>query len=173
MNIHLLYVQHLLCWSYKVYICCYRLVVFHHHGHVCFSEILLAVLDRVLPNINPQNVTLQATKFGGNDQAITLWFSYLLNKVNDASLPYFHYFFLMFHYCSYLISVLASLQNYSSLFVVRLLPWTLVVSPIRMIVTLSMERVYRRIVPNSKIKRKPVILMKQNFVAFIIFLLLI
>ena len=64
-----------------------------------------------------------ARKFGGNDQAaVTLSITYLLNKVKDPLLPYFHYFFLMFHYCSYLISVLLSLQNYSSLLVVRLLP---------------------------------------------------
>ena len=63
----------------------------------------------------------QATKFGDNDRAVTLSFSYLLNKVADLSLPYFHYFFRTFYYCSCLISVLVFMQNYSSL-----LPKTLV-----------------------------------------------
>ena len=55
----------------------------------------------------------QATKFGGNDWVDTPLFPYFLNKVNDPFLPYFHYFFLMFHYSSCLISVLVSLQDYS------------------------------------------------------------
>ena len=55
----------------------------------------------------------QATKFGGNDWVDTPLLPYLLNKVNDPLLPYFHYFFLMFYYNSCLISVLVSLQNYS------------------------------------------------------------
>ena len=65
---------------------------------------------------------MQATKFGSNDRAVTILFLYLLNKVNNPSLPYLHYFFLTFFYCSCLISVLVSLQNYSSLFAVRSLP---------------------------------------------------
>ena len=62
----------------------------------------------------PQNLVVMV--------GITPSFPYLLNKVNDLLLPHFHYFFLMFHYCSCLISVLVPLQNYSSLFVVQLLP---------------------------------------------------
>ena len=88
-------------------------------------------------------VSCHATKFGGNDRAVTPSFPYPLNKVNDPSLPHFHYVLLMFHYCPCLISVLMSLQNYSSLFVVRSLPFTLVVIPIRTIVSLSMEREHR------------------------------
>ena len=66
---------------------------------------------------------LQATKFGVNDQAVTPLFPYHLNKENDSLLPYFHYFFLMFHDRSCLLSVLVSLQNYSSLFVIQSLPF--------------------------------------------------
>ena len=58
----------------------------------------------------------------GNNRALTSLFLYLLNRVNDPSLSQFHYFLLMFHYCSCLISVLVSLQNNSTLFVVRSLP---------------------------------------------------
>ena len=49
-------------------------------------------------------------------------FPQFLSKVNNPSLPYFHYFFPMFHYCSCLISVLVSLESYSSLFIIRSLP---------------------------------------------------
>ena len=52
--------------------------------------------------------------------AVTPSFPNLVNKVNNPLFPYFHYFLLMFHYCSCLISVLVSLQNYSSLFVCSL-----------------------------------------------------
>ena len=55
---------------------------------------------------------IQATKFGGNNQAVTPSFPYLLNKVSDPSLPCFHYFSFMFHHCSCLISVLVSRQNF-------------------------------------------------------------
>ena len=89
-----------------------------------------------------------------NDQAITPSFPYLLNMVHDPLLPYFHYFFLMLHYSSCLISVLLSLQNYPSLFVVWFLPYMLLVAHIWLIATLSMEWGYRQIIrcyPNSKI----------------------
>ena len=96
----------------------------------------------------PQNFQDQATEFGGNDRTITPSFSYLLNKVNDPSLPYFHYSFPMFHNCFCLILVLVSLQNYSSLFVVR---------------SLSTNRHHY---PN-KTNKNPltIILTEQNFVA--------
>ena len=64
----------------------------------------------------------QAMKFGGKDRAVTPLLPYLLNKVNDPLLPYFHCFFLMIYNCSCLISVLVSLKNYSSLFVIWSLP---------------------------------------------------
>ena len=57
-----------------------------------------------------------------NDLAVTPSFPYRLNKMNDPLLPYFHCFFLMYHYCSCLISILVSLQNYFRLFFVRSLP---------------------------------------------------
>ena len=72
----------------------------------------------------------QATKFGITIGPLPPSFPYLLtlsaatillgwcSKVKYGerpSLPCFYYFFLMFHYCSCLISVLVSLQNYSSL----------------------------------------------------------
>ena len=81
----------------------------------------------------------QATKFGHIDWAVTPLFPEVLNKVNDPFIPYFHYFFHIFHYCSCLISVLVSLQNYSSFFVVWLLPKTLVVTPSWMIAIHSLE----------------------------------
>ena len=93
-------------------------------------------------NFVAKNNFSEVTKSGGNDRTVTPSFSYLLNKVNDPSLPYSHYFFLMFHYCSCLISVIVSLQT----------TLALVVTPIRTIVTLSMKQGYRRIVrryPNS------------------------
>ena len=62
-----------------------------------------------------QRSSFKAMKFVGNDRAVTLSFLYFLNKVNNPSLPYFHYFFLMFHYFSCSMSFLVSLQNYSSL----------------------------------------------------------
>ena len=51
-----------------------------------------------------RKLLFQATKFGDIDRVVTPLLPYLLNKVNDPSLPYFHYFFIMFHYCSCLIS---------------------------------------------------------------------
>ena len=54
---------------------------------------------------NIKQKTNPVIKCWGIDQAVTPMFLYLLNKVSDPSLHYFHYFFLMFHYCSCLISV--------------------------------------------------------------------
>ena len=98
------------------------------------------------------NIFHQAMKCWGKDQTVKPSFLYLLNKVTDSSLPHFHYFLLMFHYWSCLISVLVSLQNYSSLFVWPL-PLMLAVFPIWTIVILSMDWECRWIIhhyPNSK-----------------------
>ena len=64
---------------------------------------------------NDFNILMQAAIFGDNDRAVTPSFPYLLNKVSNPSLPYFHYYSLMFHYCSCLISVVVFLQNCFSL----------------------------------------------------------
>ena len=50
--------------------------------------------------IRHKKLNLEATKYEGNDQAVTPSFPYLLNKVNNRLLPYFHYFFIEFHYRS-------------------------------------------------------------------------
>ena len=81
---------------------------------LCKFESTFVLIDFFIIFSKDQWRKTQATKFGGDDQAITPSFAYLLNKAKDPSLPYFHYFFLMFHYCSCLVSVLVSLQNYSS-----------------------------------------------------------
>ena len=97
--------------------------------------------------------TMQAPKLGLTFRALRPSFPYLLNKVNDTWFSYFHYFFLMFHNCSSLISVLVSLQNYSICFSV--VPCMLVATPVQTIISLSMEQGYQWIIcgcPYSKIR---------------------
>ena len=67
-------------------------------------------------------LNISGHQIGGNDGTVIPSFPYLLNKVSNPSLPCFHYFFPMFDYCTCLKSVLVTLQNYSSFFVVWLLP---------------------------------------------------
>ena len=85
--------------------------------------------------------TMQAPKLGLTFRALCPSFPYLLNKVSDTLFSYFHYFFLMFHNCSSLISVLVSLQNYSICFSV--VPCMLVATPVQTIISLSMEQGYQ------------------------------
>ena len=92
-----------------------RHMLFHHptfsckHPYFPNNKAVLVLSQFSLPCLTrPQNL-------GINDWVVTPSFPNLLNKVNDPSLTYFHYFFLMFHYCSCLMSVRMYLQNYSSL----------------------------------------------------------
>ena len=114
----------------------------------------------------------QATKFGGNDRAVTPLFPYILSS--NPLLPYFHYFFFVFHYCFCLISVLVSLQNYSSLFVVTpvcLYPrhWLLPLCR-RSLLFHWNEGTEESLIITVTVKwewRKPIILMEQNFMTCI------
>ena len=103
-------------------ICGFVIEILNHFFRLCprFTnerQNFLYKIGSIIPNIfTKTNASIQATKFGGNDRAVTLSFPWGFIKVNDLSLPpvTLKIFFVRFSFSPFCVKTITPSSSFVS-----------------------------------------------------------